>query len=270
MNSYSRASIQSFIHRLTPQINSRIQKGYLEPLELEKKEAHSPVVTRLDREIEQLIRERLAEDYPKDSILGEEFGYTKGNSKKTWIIDPIDGTIAFCTKKPLFGTLLALMDQDEFSFGMIHNPILEETYLGFQGEASTLQGQQIRTSAEESLELARLSTTTPDMFPDAYTKQVFQKLSKKCFITSFGGDCIQYGLLASGSLEIVMENQMNPHDFAALVPIVEGAGGVITDWNGQSLNLNSQGDVLACANQTIHAQVLELIQGVKDDLATSG
>ncbi|MFS8908337.1 histidinol-phosphatase [Synechococcus sp. OH2] len=232
-------------------------------LQAEYKEARSPIVTIADREAERAMRALLAAHVPEHNILGEEFGFHQTGSSYTWVLDPLDGTIAFSAGKPTFATLIALLENDRPVLGIIDQPVLGERWLGVQGQPTrwmTPSTQQLtRTKATTDLSRAYLSCTTPDLFTQPDQQQRFQQLSRLVHITSYGGDGYQYGLLASGYIDLVMECGLALYDFAALVPVIEGSGGVITDWAGDPLTRTSKGEVLAAANPNLHRQALAAI-----------
>ncbi|MBX9695802.1 MAG: histidinol phosphate phosphatase [Cyanobacteria bacterium] len=225
-------------------------------LEVEYKEANSPIVTAADRGAEEAMRRILMERVPHDTIIGEEYGTKDGDSGFTWILDPVDGTIAFSTGKPLFGTLIGLKHNDAYILGLLDQPILDERYIGIAGTGTTLNGRPLTTSTTNTLKQAKLSLTSS--FHKEKNIERFAKLRKHVHVTSFGGDCYQYGLLSSGDLDIVIEEGLALHDLAALIPLVTGAGGVITDWRGNPVGHKYPADVLACANASLHEQILEL------------
>ncbi|MFS8742171.1 histidinol-phosphatase [Synechococcus sp. W70.1] len=233
-------------------------------LQAEYKEARSPIVTIADREAERAMRALLAAHVPEHNVLGEEFGFHQTGSPYTWVLDPLDGTIAFSTGKPTFATLIALLEEDRPILGIIDQPVLRERWVGVQGQPTrwiTPSTQQLsRSKATTDLSRASLSCTTPDLFAQPDQQQRFQQLSRLVHITSYGGDGYQYGLLASGYIDLVMECGLALYDFAALVPVIEGSGGVITDWSGDPLTRTSRGEVLAAANPTLHRQALAAIQ----------
>ncbi len=225
-------------------------------LAVEYKEAASPIVTQADRGAEEVMRKLLTLRVPNDTIIGEEFGTKDGDSGYTWILDPVDGTIAFSAGKPLFGTLIGLKYNESYVLGVLDQPILDERYIGIAGSDSALNGNKIWTSSTQLLKHAKLSVTAS--FTKEKNIERFALLRKHVHVTSFGGDCYQYGLLCSGDLDIVLEEGLALHDLAALIPLVTGAGGVITDWRGNSVGTSFPADVLACANASLHEQVLLL------------
>ncbi|MEN9224231.1 MAG: histidinol-phosphatase [Thermostichus sp. HHBFW_bins_43] len=233
-------------------------------LQAEYKEARSPIVTVADREAERAMRALLTTQVPEHNILGEEFGLHQTGSPYTWVLDPVDGTMAFSTGKPTFGTLIALWEDDRPILGIIDQPVLGERWLGVRGQptqfTTQFNRQPAQTKTNTDLSRAYLSCTTPDLFTQPDQKRRFQQLSQSVHITSYGGDCYQYGLLASGYVDLVMECGLALYDFAALIPVIEGSGGVITDWQGDPLTRTSKGEVLAAANPRLHQQALAQIQ----------
>lgn len=212
-------------------------------------------VTATDREVEQRVREAIAARFPEHGVRGEEFADTPGDGEHTWVLDPIDGTKSFITGKPLFGTLIALLRQTRPVLGIIDVPVLAERWFGVQGRTATLNGNGCATSAITALAAATIYASSPDMFTTAQRKR-FDALSAETRFRCFGADCYAYGLLASGHTELVVEADMKPHDYLALVPVIENAGGVITDWHGEPLRVDSDGTVLAAANHTLHQLAL--------------
>ncbi|MEN9201647.1 MAG: histidinol-phosphatase [Thermostichus sp. DG_1_6_bins_120] len=236
-------------------------------LQAEYKEARSPIVTVADRQAERAMRDLLMAQVPDHNILGEELGWHQTGSPYTWVLDPLDGTIAFSTGKPTFGTLIALLEDDHPILGIIDQPILRERWLGVRHQPTRFNGQPTRTKANPDLSRAYLSCTTPDLFTQPDQQSRFRQLSQSVHITSYGGDCYQYGLLASGYIDLVMECGLALYDFAALIPIIEGSGGVITDWQGDPLTRTSTGEVLAAANPSLHQQALAQIQSVSKSIS---
>jgi myo-inositol-1(or 4)-monophosphatase len=213
-------------------------------------------VTIADRTVELRLRERIEQRFPDHGIIGEEIGAKRGNAF-TWIIDPIDGTKSFITGFPLFGTLISLTYEEQPFCGLIDIPVTGERWTAKPG-MSLFGNRSARTSACEAVADARFYTTSPDMFAGG-DAELFERLSKSAKLRRFGGDCYIYGLLASGFCDIVLETGLQPYDYMALVPIVQGAGGCITDWEGGPLSVRSGGRVLATATPKLHAEALALI-----------
>ena len=215
-------------------------------------------VTAADREAETAIRIVLESECPKHGILGEEFGSHNLDAEYVWIIDPIDGTKAFVTGKPLFGTLIALCKNGSPVLGIIDQPILKERWIGAIGHPTTHNGNLISTRACKRISDAWLSATSPDMFKGKH-ETAFKQLAGKVKFSLYGGDCYSYGLLASGFSDIICEATMQPYDYCALVPIIEGAGGRISNWAGEPLKISSDGTVLATGDAILHEIAVEIL-----------
>ncbi len=203
-------------------------------------------VTLADQAAEEAMRRILKAECPRDTVIGEEFGATPGSSGRSWVLDPIDGTTSFLAGRPIFGTLIALVIEGWPVLGVIDQPILKERWVGATGMPTTFNGQPCRTRAVRQLSDAALATTGPHYFDDhqgGHFMALAGKTDHKRMV--MGGDCYNYGLLASGHLDIVCEANLKLHDWAALVPVIEGAGGTVCDWNGDPLHSGSDGHVLA-------------------------
>ena len=242
---------------LAESARSTALKWFRKPLDIESKTDQTPV-TQADKEAEQLIRDMILQRHPDHSFFGEETGFVEGSSPWRWIIDPIDGTKSFACGKPTFGSLIALTHEDRPILGIIDMPALDERWTGIAGLPAVHNQKPCRTSGLESLDQAVVLAATPDMFqPDEW--QVFNRVTSSAKFRNFGTDCYGYGLLALGHADIVMESDLKPYDYMALIPVVEGAGGVITDWQGNSLGDPDNRQVLASASPVLHDRVLELI-----------
>ena len=215
-------------------------------------------VTAADREAETAIRIVLESECPEHGVLGEEFGSHNLDAEYVWIIDPIDGTKAFVTGKPLFGTLIALCKNGSPVLGIIDQPILKERWIGAIGHPTTHNGNLISTRACKRIGDAWLSATSPDMFKGKH-ETAFKQLAGKVKFPLYGGDCYSYGLLASGFSDIICEATMQPYDYCALVPIIEGAGGRISNWAGEPLKISSDGTVLATGDAILHEIAIEIL-----------
>ncbi|MBT3917356.1 MAG: histidinol-phosphatase [Rhodospirillaceae bacterium] len=218
--------------------------------------ADASPVTAADREAEAAIRAVLEAECPDHGILGEEHGAENLEAEYVWVLDPIDGTKAFVTGKPLFGTLIALCQNGVPVLGVIDQPILKERWLGATGHPTTYNGEKISTRACSDLSEAWLYATSPAMFKGA-DEAAFNRLADSVKFPLYGADCYAYGLLASGFTDIVCEATMQPYDYCALVPVVEGAGGKMSDWAGKPLTLNADGRVLALGDATLQQAALD-------------
>ncbi|KAL9181026.1 hypothetical protein ACHAXT_009831 [Thalassiosira profunda] len=221
-------------------------------------------VTLADRAAEWAMRELIGEHFPDDGIYGEEYGIKNADAEWVWVLDPIDGTRSFITGKPLFGTLISALYKGGPVIGIIDQCVLNERWLGTAGNKSTLNGLPIKTDGVATLSEAELYATTPDMFREGEEKSKFESLRAAIRTPHYGADCYAYALVASGfGADLVVEADLGLYDYCAIVPVLEGAGGSISDWNGQSLTLgnheNSKGRVLASANSAIHDQALKIL-----------
>jgi myo-inositol-1(or 4)-monophosphatase len=224
------------------------------PLTVERKGDGSPV-TVVDREIETRMRRMIRAAFPGHAIRGEEFA-AEGSGEFAWVLDPIDGTKSFVTGFPLFGSLIALLQGDRPVLGVIEAPALEERWMGCEGRPTLFNGRQVKTSDCRSIEQAVVYTTTAETF-SADERRCFQGLSERAALRRFGGDCYLYGMLAGGYCDLVVEVQLKPHDFMAVIPIVEGAGGRISDWRGGRLSSSSDGRVVAAASEALWRQAIQ-------------
>ncbi len=228
-------------------------------LAVERKLDASPV-TVADRSAEQAMRAVLSGRFPDHGILGEEFGLDRPEARLRWVLDPIDGTRAFITGRPLFGTLIGLLDGAAPILGLIDQPVTGERWIGsavrtsFRGPLGGALGG--RPGA--ALAAAELACTSPRMFAPADLPR-FERLAAAAGRVSFGGDCYLYGLLALGQVDIILEADLKVWDWAALAPIVEGAGGSLTDWDGHPLRPDGDGRVLALGDPGLLGEVRRLL-----------
>ena len=234
-----------------------IRPYFRKPLAISDKPDLTPV-TVADRAAEKTMRALIEARFPKHGILGEEFGRVREDAEFIWTLDPIDGTKSFISGIPLFGTLIALTLDGRSILGVIDQPVLRERWVGVAGRPSTLNGAAIRCRACPTLAAATLFATTPDMF-NGEDAACFARVSAAAKLTRFGADCYAYGLVATGFVDLVLEASLKPYDFCAMVPIVEGAGGVATDWRGRSLHLASDGRILVAGDRRLHGAALALL-----------
>jgi histidinol phosphatase-like enzyme (inositol monophosphatase family) len=206
------------------------------------------------------MRAILNKRVPAHGIFGEEHGAERTDAEYVWVLDPIDGTKAFITGMPVFGTLIALLHRGVPVLGVIDQPILRERWLGAAGRPSTLNDKPIKVRACPTLANAYMYSTAPIMFPGPL-EQRHMGLAKQTKLFRWGGDCYAYGLLAAGHVDLVVENALKLYDFAALVPVIQGAGGLITDWRGKMLDMNSGGSVLAAGDPAVHRAAMAALAG---------
>lgn len=246
-------------HRLAHTAGEAIRPHFRSGLGAERKLDSTPV-TVADRSAEEAMRRILSAEVPRDGIIGEEFGAETGSSGRSWVLDPIDGTVSFMAGRPIFGTLIALLVDGWPVLGIIDQPILGERWLGVSGRPTTFNGKEVRTRPCRELSDAMLATTGPHYFDD-HQGDHFMALAARTDHRRMmmGGDCYNYGLLASGHVDLVCEAGLKLHDWAALVPIVEGAGGTMCDWGGEPLHSESSGDVLAIGDPARLEDVVEAL-----------
>jgi inositol-phosphate phosphatase/L-galactose 1-phosphate phosphatase/histidinol-phosphatase len=236
-----------------------IRPRFRTPLAVDDKPDLTPV-TAADRAAERVMRELIERRFPDHGILGEEFGPLRPQAEFVWTLDPIDGTKSFISGVPLFGTLIALNRRGRPILGIIDQPISRERWVGAAGCPTTLNGAAISVRPCRDLAAATLFATAPDMFAgdDA---PAFARLAAAVKLVRFGADCYAYGLLAAGFIDLVAEARLKPYDFCPMVPIVEGAGGVITDWRGAALDLAADGHALVAGDGALHRAALALLAG---------
>ncbi|HTL19314.1 MAG TPA: histidinol-phosphatase [Steroidobacteraceae bacterium] len=234
-----------------------VREHFRAPLAIERKPDGTPV-TVADRDIEMQMRRMIRAAFPGHAVRGEEFA-AEGSGEFTWVLDPIDGTKSFVSGYPLFGSLIALERQGRPVLGVIEAPVLGERWVGAEGRGTLFNGKPARTRDCRALGAAVLYTTTPDTF-DGAERARFEALSARTALRRFGGDCYLYGMLASGFCDLVIESRLKPHDFMALAPIVTGAGGLISDWEGAPLGAGSDGRVVAASTESLWRETLEILR----------
>ncbi|MEO9340879.1 histidinol-phosphatase [Mesorhizobium sp. SB112] len=261
-NAGSYIEISNFAREVARDAGGQALHWFRQPIDVSVKADHSPV-TEADRQVEEAIRARITARFPDHSMFGEEYGIAGSFDAPTWVIDPIDGTRSFISGSPLWGTLLALSENQQAQLGVIEMPALNERWTGVSGTGSWFNasdGTQTRckTSDRNKLSEAIFYTTSPFYFSEDEREPVIE-IAQSAAMCRFGGDCYNYGLLASGHVDLVIESKLEPYDFMAVVPVIEEAGGVVTDWNGQRLTLASGKRVIAASNAALHEEALRLL-----------
>lgn len=213
------------------------------------------LVTQADRQAEAVMRDLIRKTYPQHGILGEEFGLENASAEFVWTLDPIDGTISFASGCPLFGTLIGLLHGGTPILGAIHQPVLHQLCIGNNTE-TTLNGRVVRLRETDHLSEAMLLTTDIASIGKHQKKEGFEELLRQTRLYRTWGDCYGYLLVASGGADIMLDPMMHPWDILPLVPIIQGANGVITTWSGTAA---SQGSSCVAANKTLHPQVLQIL-----------
>jgi len=252
-----------FAHELADASGEVIKKYFRSNLEIEDKTDKSPV-TVADRLAESVLRKMIAEKYPDHDILGEEYGYESSGGRWKWVLDPIDGTRAFITGNPLFGTLIGLMYKGEPMIGVIHAPTTGERWAAAKGFECSYQDRKnpksiCKTSKKTELSETFLYSTDPSMFDEIQASRLHQ-IQTKVKNRRFGGDCYLYGMLASGWIDLVIEANMKFFDVMALIPVIQCSGGEISDWDGNPIRSGWDGTVLASCSIDLHEEALTLLQ----------
>ncbi|KAJ0233552.1 Bifunctional phosphatase IMPL2 [Hirschfeldia incana] len=244
-----------------------IRKYFRKKFDIVEKDDMSPV-TIADQMAEEAMVSIIFHNFPSHAIYGEEKGWRckEESADYVWVLDPIDGTKSFITGKPVFGTLIALLYKGKPILGLIDQPILKERWIGMSGRRTKLNGEDISTRSCPKLSQAYLYTTSPHLFSVEAAK-AFSRVRDKVKMPLYGCDCYAYALLASGFVDLVIESGLKPYDFLALVPVIEGAGGTITDWNGNpplweasSSAVATSFNVVAAGDSNIHQQALESLE----------
>ena len=236
-----------------------VQRRYFRtPVAVDAKADSSPV-TIADREAEAVMRELIGRRCPGHGIFGEEFGTSNLDAEYVWVLDPIDGTKSFITGRPLFGTLIGLLHEGRPVLGIIDQSIIGDRWVGVSGQGTRHNGGPVRTRPCPGLATSVLYTTSPLLFPAPAQKAAYERVQARVRLPMFGGDCYAYGLVASGFADLIVEAGLKPYDFAALVPVIEEAGGRVTDWSGGALGLGANGTILAAGDERVHREALSLL-----------
>ena len=219
-------------------------------------------VTAADRGAEQAARQALLRHFPAHGVLGEEYGLENPDARWRWVVDPIDGTRAFITGRMQFGVLVALMDGDRPVLGLIDQPVTGERWIGVAGRQTSFRGAfggRIGCRPCPDLRFAELSCTSPQMFGTDLHR--WQRLSGAAGRISYGGDCYAYGLLALGQIDVIVEADLKVWDWAAVLPVIEGAGGRMTDWHGRPLRPDGDGRAVAVGDAALLPAVVATLAG---------
>ncbi|MBL8588822.1 MAG: histidinol-phosphatase [Methylobacteriaceae bacterium] len=221
-------------------------------------------VTEADKAGEAVMRQMIRRNFPLHGVVGEEFGSDRPDAEYCWVLDPIDGTRAFISGVPLWGTLIGLEHRGRPVYGMMHQPFTREKFFG-DGEGASWRGpdrhgkpheRRLSTRRCADLKQATLMTTSPDLFLGDEAA-AFRRCADAAKLTRYGGDCYAYCMLAAGLVDVVIETGLQPYDIVALIPIIEGAGGVVTNWEGGSAAKG--GRVLACGDRKLHEAVMGIL-----------
>jgi inositol-phosphate phosphatase / L-galactose 1-phosphate phosphatase / histidinol-phosphatase len=256
-------SFLPFAHSLADAAAEVVRRYYRAPVSVETKADASPV-TIADREAERALRDLIRTRFPKHGIDGEEFGAERPEAEFVWHLDPIDGTKSFITGRPLFGTLIGLSRAGKPLLGLIDQCILHERWVGVTSGVSTWNDQVVRVRPCPKLDQAVLYATSPLMFQAGEERAAFGRVAEAVRYPLFGSDCYAYGLMAMGFADLIVEADLDAHDFMPLVPVIVGAGGTMTDWQGRALTPASDGRIVAAGDPRLHAAALARL-GVAPD-----
>jgi histidinol phosphatase-like enzyme (inositol monophosphatase family) len=249
---------RTFIAELARQSGEFIRPYFGDPkLVVETKSDDSPV-TAADRGAETLLRELIGKKFPTHGFIAEEFGNENAEAEFVWVLDPIDGTKSFASGCPLFGTLIALLHEGRPVLGAINLPALNQLFIG-DNSTTTCNGKIVQTRDTKRIEESTLLTSDTLNLAKYQNGAACERLLARAKLVRTWGDCYGYTLVAGGFADVMLDPIMNPWDIAALVPVIRGAGGVITDWTGgEPLNAAS---TIAAATPALHADVLAALAG---------
>jgi myo-inositol-1(or 4)-monophosphatase len=224
-------------------------------------------VTEADRGAENAMRRLIESTFPSHGVVGEEFDDRRSDAEYVWVLDPIDGTKSFICGLPTWGTLIGLTHNGTPVYGLMNQPFTRERFSGdgraayWRGPArqgSAVEKRRLKTRACEDLAQATLMTTSP-LLIDENSRENFRRVERRVRLSRYGGDCYAYCALAAGHVDLVIETNLNPYDIVALIPIVQGAGGVITTWSGEGAEKG--GSIIAAGDPRAHEAAMALLAG---------
>jgi myo-inositol-1(or 4)-monophosphatase len=253
----------AFVDRLATVSGDAILPFFRTTLSVENKSrgASFDPVTAADRAAESAMRTLIRNQFPEHGIVGEEYGDERTDADYVWVLDPIDGTKSFISGMPAWGTLIALTRSSEPVYGMMHQPFTKERFTGDNGSAhyrGPAGARALRTRPCASVSDAILMTTSPLlMSPDE--RSTFEKVERVARLSRYGGDCYAYCMLAAGHVDLVIESGLKPYDVVPLIPIVTGAGGIVTTWDGEPAK--NGGRIVAAGDRRVHAEAIRMLKG---------
>lgn len=243
--------------KLADEAGNTSRQYFGQPLDIVSKPDDTPV-TIADRSIEIQLREIVERERPDDGILGEEFGHKPTKNGYTWVFDPIDGTKSFTIGRPTFGNLIGLCFDEKPILGIINHPILNQRWIGQSGKKTTYNGTPVSCRPCSDLKNAIFGTGSATQINHDDPARL-SRIEKATRYTVYQGDCLFYGLMANGMIDVIVEDGLGIYDFVALVPIIEGADGFITDWKGNAKTLNGDATLLASGAPNTHQDILKLL-----------
>lgn len=257
LSNENKIELLAFANQLADTSRNIILNALANPIEFETKSDSSPV-TIIDQNVEQALRELIHANYPEHGILGEEYASENLDADYVWVIDPIDGTKAFITGMPIYGTLISLTYQGAPFLGIIDHPITNERWQAIDGETTTYNSKPITVRQGLNLSDAIVSIGNPDSL-SAGEFNAFKQLRNATKWGIYGGNCYIYGRLSMGQADISLDSGLDPFDYCALSVVVRNAGGIMTDWEGKPLTIYSGHRVIACGDKTIHAEAIKIL-----------
>tara|TARA_Y100000741_G_C18141201_1_gene513206 strand:+ start:24 stop:800 length:777 start_codon:yes stop_codon:yes gene_type:complete len=247
----------SFANLLADLASKKSMEYFRKKLNVENKDDESPV-TIADKETEEIIRDEIRKNYPNHGILGEEYESENLDSEFIWVIDPIDGTRSYIAGHKDFGNLISLLHNNKPVIGIINCPAHNERWVGIENTKTTCNGKEVLTSDINKIENAYLFTSGIYFYEPVFRKG-FETIKNKSKYFRLGGDCYMYGMLTSGLIDIVIEDTLKAHDYMALINVVEGASGKITDRYGKPITLQSDGSLIASSSSELHDEIIKII-----------
>lgn len=247
----------NFVNQVLFEAQQTARDYFLKDVTVHSKADDSPV-TQADREIEQRIRQQIMSAFPDHSIVGEEFESLEQGGEYKWVIDPIDGTKSFITGCPLYGQLLALLYEGRPVLGAVSFPELNQIFVGCDGQSMLNDSLDLHSSTHQLLSGSSVYINEAEKILGHEPDVISQLIASDC-LTRFGYDCHPHCLVASGRIEACVDYDLKPYDFLPLVAVLQGAGAIITDWQGKPLGFESDGRVLSSANEVVHAELLDLL-----------
>ena len=251
----------NFANKLADEANTISMKYFRTSLDIENKSDETPV-TIADKNTELKLRSMIEKEYPNHGILGEEFDSINPDAEFIWVIDPIDGTKSYLAGHKDFGNLISLTQNKKPIIGIINCPAHEERWVGAKNQNSTLNKQPTRTSSVTKIEDAYFFSSGL-YFDEPHLRNAVDKIKHKVKYYRYGGDCYMYGMVASGLIDFVIEDTLKVHDYMALVNVIEGSGGKVTDKFGNEITTDSRGSCIASANEKLHSELISLINEEK-------
>lgn len=251
-------------HAFADLSGTAVLKHFRKPIAVQNKlESGFDPVTAADKSAERAIAKALKARFPGHALVGEEYGTVNDGARYRWIVDPIDGTRAFIMGSPLWGTLIGLLDGDTPVLGVMDQPFTGERFWSGEKTSHMRRGKgkavALKTRACPALKDAVLTSTHPGLFAPGDQTELLARMEKSVRMTRYGGDCYGYCLLAAGFVDIIIEPGLKSYDIAALIPIVERAGGIVTTWDGRPAF--DGGDIIACGDKRLHGAALKAMKG---------